>query len=335
MLISVIMPVYNGESYVSRSVKSYIDQTYQEREIILYDNASTDNSWEVLQQLAKQYPGIVRIYREDINLGPGGAKTKGIQHARGEYIHFADCDDYVSPEHLEQLVKAVKLYDYPDIVIGGYTAVDEHGKYLYQRRFKKIESALYRKFSNWANLYRLDYIQEKQLYIPSGRIIDDVLFQTANILSHPSVGVCGECGYFYVQNTKSASNTELKRFVPGALEQEFRYLAELKEKTVDDDDRELLTYYAFRCVCWHLLKGGCKIGSETMQKEYDAAIALLERYFPNFESCHYISWFRPQYERGILRFVVGTIIKLYRLGLAGLFFKIYSRIDLSCMWPQM
>lgn len=335
MLISVIISLYNGASYIEKCVQSFLAQTYREMEIILYDDASTDDTWQVLQQLSAKYPETIRVYHGTENKGPGGGKTEGLRHAMGEYVYFADCDDYVSDTHLEKFAEAAKMHEYPDIVIGGITRVNTSGIETYSRHYKNKETALYQSFTDYGKIFRLEYLKGNFLYLPSGRILEDILFHAANVLSHPKVAVCNEAGYYYVQNMQSITNTTLKKFVPHALDQEFQYLAELKQRVKTPDDSELLTYYAFRCVCWHLLKSGAHVGKQAMLAEYGTAMRYMEQYFPNFRKCRYISWFRPKYERGILRFVVGTVGELERLRLAKPFFVFYSCVDLSYFWPNM
>lgn len=335
MLISVIIPVYNGANYIERCVRSFLMQTHSEIELILYDDASTDNTWQVLQQLTTQYPETIRVYHGSYNKGPGGGKSAGLKCAKGEYVYFADCDDYVSATHLERLLDAAKFYQYPDIVIGSISSVDMSGKKHGGKTYKDANSALYQNFSDCGKLFSLQYLRKNQLYMPSGHVLEDILFQTANILCHPVVATCDDAGYYYIQNAQSITHTVYNTFKPGVMELEFQYLEELKQKCTFEEDRELLTYYAFRCVCWHLLKSGANVGKEAMAKEYARAVELMEHHFPGFQRCRSISWFRPKYERRILRFVVGTVKLLYRLGLSKWFFLLYAQVDLSRFWPSM
>ena len=135
MLISVVISCYNGVRHIPKCVDSFLKQTYREIEIILYDDASTDGTWCLLQQLACQYPKTIRAYHGEKNKGPGGGKNAGLQYARGEYAYIADCDDYVAETYLENLVKTAQREGLPDIVIGGFSKVDKDGNLKYQRYF--------------------------------------------------------------------------------------------------------------------------------------------------------------------------------------------------------
>ena len=112
-LISVIVPVYNAEAYIERCVKSIQDQTYTHFELILINDGSTDNSLEICKTLASQDKRIVVMDRP--NGGASAARNTGLERMQGQYIVFADSDDYVSPCYLENLYLAAKQGKY-DIV---------------------------------------------------------------------------------------------------------------------------------------------------------------------------------------------------------------------------
>ena len=105
--VSVVVPVYNVEIYVKQCVDSILNQTFQDFEIILVDDASPDNSFELCQKL---YGGNdkVRFVRHEKNLGLGPARNTGIKNARGKYIYFVDSDDFILPEALQKFYTAAE-----------------------------------------------------------------------------------------------------------------------------------------------------------------------------------------------------------------------------------
>ena len=98
----MIVPVYNVQNYVSECVASLTKQTFQDFEIILVNDGSTDSSPAMCEQLAREHENIRVIHRE--NGGLSAARNTGIGHARGEWLTFVDSDDSVAPEMLERLV---------------------------------------------------------------------------------------------------------------------------------------------------------------------------------------------------------------------------------------
>ena len=106
-VISVIMPVYNMAEYLDDALKSWTDQTLREVEIICVDDASSDNSYDILQKWARRDSRIF-IYRFDINKSTWCARKLGIEKSKGEYIMFADADDTIMPEACDTLVQEMK-----------------------------------------------------------------------------------------------------------------------------------------------------------------------------------------------------------------------------------
>ncbi|MDR2626817.1 MAG: glycosyltransferase [Dysgonamonadaceae bacterium] len=96
--ISVIVPVYNTAALLPRCIDSLLAQTLQDIEIILIDDASTDNSWDIMQDYRQKYPDKLRTIHSEINRRQGGARNLGIEAAQGEYLGFVDSDDWAEKE---------------------------------------------------------------------------------------------------------------------------------------------------------------------------------------------------------------------------------------------
>ena len=110
-LISVIIPVYNGERYLGEAIESVLGQTYRPIEIIVVDDGSTDESAYV----AQQFP--VRYYFQQ-HSGPGAARNLGVEHSRGEFVAFLDADDLWVPEKLAWQLAAFAARPELDAVFG-------------------------------------------------------------------------------------------------------------------------------------------------------------------------------------------------------------------------
>ncbi|WP_283699688.1 glycosyltransferase family 2 protein [Clostridium perfringens] len=98
MKITVIVPVYNSEKYVERCIKSILDQSHTDFELILIDDGSSDSSLAILQEYAKKDSRIRVIYQS--NCGPGIARNRGLEIATGEYVVFVDSDDIIDKNYL-------------------------------------------------------------------------------------------------------------------------------------------------------------------------------------------------------------------------------------------
>lgn len=104
---SVIMPVYNGEKYLSEAIESILNQTYKNLELIIVDDGSNDNSVAIIEKYQRLDKRIILICQE--NCGVSSARNKGIEHARGKWIYFIDCDDIYFPNYIERMIEVSNL----------------------------------------------------------------------------------------------------------------------------------------------------------------------------------------------------------------------------------
>ena len=105
-LISVIVPAYNVKSYLKRCTNSIINQTYQDLEIILVDDGSTDGTGILCDQIAQEDSRIVVIHKE--NGGLSDARNAGLDICAGDFISFIDSDDYIEPDMYECMMEEMK-----------------------------------------------------------------------------------------------------------------------------------------------------------------------------------------------------------------------------------
>lgn len=119
-MISVIIPVYNSAPYLRKCLDGVLKQTYKDLEIICVDDGSTDNSVEILKQVAEEDSRVKYLLQE--NAGAAAARNMGLTIARGDYIAFVDSDDIVEPEMYEVLLNLASEYA-ADISHCGYRKV--------------------------------------------------------------------------------------------------------------------------------------------------------------------------------------------------------------------
>lgn len=118
--VSIIIPVYNGEKYLTTAVESIRNQTLEDLEIILINDGSTDKSGEICDYYSEIDKRVIVVHQS--NQGVSAARNKGIEIAKGEYIGFLDSDDYVEKETFYTLVK--KAEEYEADIVTCYTSVD-------------------------------------------------------------------------------------------------------------------------------------------------------------------------------------------------------------------
>lgn len=121
--VTVVIPVYNVEKYIKRCVDTVVSQSYNNLEILLVDDGSTDNSSAICDALAKEDDRISVIHKQ--NFGLGMARNTGIENATGEYIFFFDSDDYVDLEVIEKCVKSAQANGSEVVIFGQVEAFED------------------------------------------------------------------------------------------------------------------------------------------------------------------------------------------------------------------
>lgn len=106
MLISVVIPVYNSEEYLTKCLDSIVNQTYKNIEIIILNDGSTDNSKQIIKSYKNKYSNI-RFYDKE-NTGVSDTRNQGIKYSRGDYIMFLDADDWIDSSYIEKCVDNLK-----------------------------------------------------------------------------------------------------------------------------------------------------------------------------------------------------------------------------------
>lgn len=211
--ISIIVPVYNVERYLTKCLLSIINQTFKDIEIILIDDGSTDESGKICDDFAKKDRRIRVIHKE--NGGLSSARNKGLDLANGEYIGFVDSDDLISTNMYEILLKYLKLYN-TDIAIGGFT---NNKSNLFNGKEIKNKNILYVKdnvllyylkndgHSVWRRLYKRELF--KNVRFELGEINEDVLASYEVMKKCKSVVVIKENLYFWNLEPTSISRSPL------------------------------------------------------------------------------------------------------------------------------
>lgn len=179
-LISVVIPVHNGEKYVKEALESVLNQTYENVEIIVVDDKSTDSTLSILSTLEKRHPSLKVIEAEKQN-GLGDVINIGIRASTGKYIARLDADDLMYPDRLEK--QAEFMENNPDVVVvgGQIDIIDESGKVIGKREYAtddrdiKKNQFLFQPFAHPAVMMRKSALEEVGLYPEGVWKIEDVM----------------------------------------------------------------------------------------------------------------------------------------------------------------
>ena len=225
--ITIIIPCYNCEKYIKKCVESILNQTYQNIEIILINDGSTDNTDAVINLIMENTTNIVYINKE--NTGVSDTRNVGINEATGDYIMFIDSDDFIEHNYINEFVKGAK--DNPDLIVGGFTYILNDGL---KEQISGIQFEMISK-ENYLDKYYLDSITKRIHFGPINKLYKRTLLQDKKIRFRKDISiredgifvldyldVCStisgikNCGYYYVQQIEGTSlvskfnNNELK-----------------------------------------------------------------------------------------------------------------------------
>lgn len=211
-LISIIVPVYNVEKYLDICVESIISQTYQNLEIILIDDGSTDLSFQKCDDWAKKDLRIIAIHQQ--NAGQSVARNKGLNIAKGEYIGFVDSDDYIDEHMYETLIDALNSSDKKIACCKALVVTDEYQslKHNYNFTYKDygvketVDAILNFEMgtSMWRRLYHRTIFDN--IRFPEGEINEEYSIMIPNAVeANGTVFVDAEL-YYYRNRLESTSH---------------------------------------------------------------------------------------------------------------------------------
>jgi len=221
-LISIIVPVYNGEKFIEKCFNSILNQTYQNLEIIIINDGSKDKSAKICDKYAELDDRIIVVHQE--NIGLSSVRNKGLDMATGELIGFVDCDDSIHPRMYEILQK--NLYEYnAGIAMCEVTKVynsniDEHIKesnltinkqHIQCFKQKEAFKNLFNKKNlitvvPWNKLYKKEIF--KNIRYPIGKINDDEFVIHHIIQATKKIIFTDAILYYYYHNEKSITNKQ-------------------------------------------------------------------------------------------------------------------------------
>ena len=242
--VSVIIPVYNVGNYLDRCLKSILEQTEKNIEILCIDDCSTDNSLSILENYAKT-DGRLHIFKNQYNLGQAYSRNIGLDSAKGEFITFVDSDDYIDNRAIEEMYD-IAIKRKLDLLFCDAQIIQEYKETQATplRRFRKAVytdeagAVLFHQmvqhqdmFGNvWGVLYRTAFLKENQLRFIKGILHEDVPFIfKATILSRKA-GCVNNTYYYYVERNNSTMRSDnIEQRLEGLLIAYFDMLAFWRE----------------------------------------------------------------------------------------------------------
>lgn len=215
--VSVIIPVYNCAKYIGTTLKSVINQDFNDFEIIVIDDGSTDNSLEIINETLKGSGVRYKVIHQE-NGGVSVARNHGIDVSSGDYLVFVDGDDYILPNHLSELYTGINDFSLTQFVKkDGNTLSDPNHfdfEYISTDEFIKKELRMEILFNFFQLMYRAEIIKENNIRFTPGVVYgEDTEFALKALIYGDRIHISNEVTYYYIQRSDSAiRTTEFRRF---------------------------------------------------------------------------------------------------------------------------
>lgn len=215
--ISVIVPIYNVEKYISKCLDSIINQTHNDLEILCIDDIGNDNSMKIVEEYA-QKDNRIKIIRHNSNKGLGCARNTGLKHATGKYIACVDSDDWIDSTMLEKVYYKLEELNLDSVWVKVNTYIEDEDRYTTDNYYKALfehPSGLLEitpdninnfPVNAWNKVYRSDFIKKNNIEWSKGLLYEDLEFYYQFYTRSHKTYLLDEMLYFYRWRSTSIMN---------------------------------------------------------------------------------------------------------------------------------
>ena len=325
-MVSVIVPVYNTENYLRRSLDALVGQTIDHSlfEIVIVNDGSTDSSPDIINEYKEKYPDIIKAFSKE-NGGQATARNLGIEMARGEYIGFADSDDYVDVTMFEKMYMAAVVNN-ADLVECHYHSMLELDKYDKNGfpKYKEIgtnghisnhenvrELFLNPQVSPWNKLYKREVLIDGAVRFPEGMIYEDTSFYVKTLpFIKKHVYVDEKLVYYCIRKNSTMTGNAGSR-----VADIFKVLDDIlvfyRKKGLYEEYKKELEYFCVKIAfCSNLSRVG-RVENGIMRRElYDKTFSFIQKSFPFYKRNDYFNGKIGFYVKSVNRANCGAYAKI-------------------------
>lgn len=219
-IVSIVIPVFNGEAFIKNCITSVINQTIKELQIIIVDDGSKDNTLQILRAFENEDERIEVIHQD--NAGVSAARNAGLQSVQSEWVLFVDADDTIMPEYCASMLEAVDRLN-ADVVIARPSSDEQRYCYLLQEKEKLMQACLsynettypFNIDAPWGKMFRFRIISEQHIHFPEELTrSEDAFFCLQFYEVADGIGILNQLGYTHTEREGSICRS----FAPDAPE---------------------------------------------------------------------------------------------------------------------
>lgn len=331
--VTVIIPAYNAEPYIHKCLKSIVNQSYTDYDVLIVNDGSSDNTESILIEYKNKYSFVDYCNKE--NGGLSSARNFGMRQLNGsKYVVFVDSDDYVDRDYLLKLV-TVAEQNQSDMVCSGQYRVTEEGQILQrvQYHLDTQGKCILRRLNMSGKLYRVEYIKQHNLTFPEGKVYEDNPFNLAAYFLSSHIDFLQYEGYYQLVHLDSITAKKIGRdSIPfKELEQSVKYVIEKSPNDYNVFEYTLmsfLTYFILEANRKHryLKLKGRKSDIPLLEELCDYARNLLELYCPSYIHNPYLSIFKKNDIEMKQKLAVAVFARMLHFKCAKIFVKIFYKL---------
>lgn len=306
--LSIIIPVYNIEPYISNCLNSILNQPFKDFEIICVNDGSNDNSLTELQKYCDERLVII----DKKNEGSGVARNTALAVARGEYIFFVDGDDWLEENSLQKIIDEADRLNTDILIFGGlsyYDGIGKNGGYSANKLPKKYMNKVFSaedikkdifKFPStaWTKLYRREFLQKNNIKFQEIKVGQDQLPFFHSIITAEKIALLPENLYCYRKNRKGAvtATKKKKNFSPIYV---FYAIEDILQKTnkLEDYKGVFVKQYFSKATSWlgkfrDDLKEEYFVEYSKLLKHVQSQYGLYENFYPTVKDGYWMLKFK-------------------------------------------
>lgn len=299
--VSIIIPVYNGIKFINKCMDRIINQTYSNIEVILIDDGSKDNSYELLKKYDKKYENV-KSYSHP-NKGQSQTRNIGLKYASGDYVTYLDVDDYFDHDFIETFVKESNNCD---IVIGGYRRVFDNGEVEFTYNHKDNEWNKYKRATVWAKLYKKSFLDKNNIAYPNVNLYgEDVVYTMRCLSKSPKVRIIDYVGYNNLINDQSITHRDKDKIlndVPKMIENIDSFIKD--NKNFLENNSKIVKYYYLKLFSNFLIEQAEFLKYDKLKKYYIDNISVIKKIFKSYGYKLGFIWVKDE------KFIVNIFINL-------------------------